>query len=139
MVIIDTNVVSEMMRPEPNPQVVDWLSRQRAPSVHTSAVTVAEVSLGLMRLPEGKRRKDLEARFRRIIETGFGGRVLAFDEAAAVEYGRIMSARYAEGRPLSVLDGEIAAIAKAKGAAIATRNTRDFESCGLDLVDPFAE
>jgi predicted nucleic acid-binding protein len=139
MVIIDTNVLSEMMRPQPKPQVIDWLSRQRATDVHTSAVTVAEVSFGLMRMPEGKKRNDLEARFQRVMKTGFGGRILAFDEAAAFEYGLIMSARYAEGRPMSVRDGEIAAIAKTKGATLATRNTRDFEGCGLELVDPFRD
>ena len=137
MVIIDTDVVSEMMRTEPSPQVVAWLSRQLASNVHLTVLSVAEIIYGLKRTPEGKRRQDLEGRFQHVLETGFRGRVLAFDEDAAVAYGAIMAGRYAEGRPMSVVDGQIAAIARTKGASLATRNVKDFVGCGLELQNPF--
>ena len=137
MVIIDADVVSEMMRTEPNPQVVAWLSRQPVTKVHLTALSVAEILYGLKRMPEGKRRQDLEGRFQHVLETGFRGRVLAFDENAAVAYGAIMADRQAEGRPMSVVDGQIAAIAMTKGASLTTRNVKDFVGCGLELQNPF--
>ena len=137
MMLIDTNVVSEMMRTEPNPQVVAWLSRQPVTKVHLTALSVAEILYGLKRMPEGKRRQDLEGRFQHVLETGFRGRVLAFDENAAVAYGAIMADRQAEGRPMSVVDGQIAAIAMTKGASLTTRNVKDFAGCGLELQNPF--
>ena len=137
MLIIDTNVVSELMRPDPNRQVVDWLSRQKVSDVHMTALTVAEITYGLKTMPDGKRQRDLETRFRQVVESGFGGRVLAFDEAAALVYGEIMASRRAEGRPMFVIDGQIAAIARASGATLATRNVMDFEDCNLTLLNPF--
>ncbi len=137
MVIIDADVVSEMMRTEPNPQVVAWLSRQPVTKVHLTALSVAEILYGLKRMPEGKRRQDLEGRFQHVLETGFRGRVLAFDENAAVAYGAIMADRQAEGRPMSVVDGQIAAIAMTKGASLTTRTVKDFAGCGLELQNPF--
>ena len=139
MVIIDTNVVSEMMRSEPNPQVVAWLSRQPVTRVHLTALSVAEIVHGLKSMPEGQRRQDLEGRFQNVLETGFKGRGLAFDEDAAVTYGAIMADRHAGGRPLSVVDGQIAAIARTKGASLATRNVKDFVGRGLELQNPFDE
>ena len=138
MLIVDTNVVAEMMRPDPNRQVVDWLSRQKVSDVHMTALTVAEITYGLKTMPDGKRRRDLETRFRQVVERGFGGRVLAFDAAAALHYGEIMASRRAEGRPMSVIEGQIAAIARAGGATLATRNVMDFEDCDLTLLNPFA-
>ncbi len=137
MLIIDTNVVSELMRPDPNRQVVDWLSRQNVSDVHMTALTVAEITYGLKTMPDGKRRRDLETRFRQVVESGFSGRVLAFDAAAALVYGEIMASRRAEGRSMSVIDGQIAAIARTSGATLATRNVADFEDCNLTILNPF--
>ncbi len=137
MLIIDTNVVSELMRPDPNRQVVDWLSRQKVSDVHLTALTIAEITYGLNIMPDGKRQRDLETRFRQVVEGGFSGRVLAFDEAAAPHYGEIMASRRAEGRSMSVIDGQIAAIARTSGATLATRNVADFEDCNLTLLNPF--
>ncbi len=138
MLIIDTNVVSELMRPDPNRQVVDWLSRQKVSDIHMTALTFAEITYGLKTMPDGKRQRDLETRFRQVVEGGFSGRVLAFDEAAALHYGEIMASRRAEGRSMSVIDGQIAAIARTSGATLATRNVTDFENCNLTLLNPFA-
>jgi hypothetical protein len=137
MLIIDTNVVSELMRPDPNRQVVGWLSRQKVSDVHMTALTVAEITYGLKSMPDGKRQRDLETRFRHVVESGFSGRVLAFDKAAARHYGEIMVSRRAEGRSMSVIDGQIAAIARTSGATLATRNVTDFEDCNLTLLNPF--
>ena len=137
MLIIDTNVVSDLMRPDPNRQVVDWLSRQKVSDIHVTALTVAEITYGLKTMPDGKRQRDLEMQFRQVVESGFSGRVLAFDEAPALHYGEIMASRRAKGRPMSVIDGQIAAIARASGATLATRNVADFEDCDLTLVNPF--
>ncbi len=137
MLIIDANVVSELMRPDPNRQVVDWLSRQKVSDIHMTAVTVAEITYGLRTMPDGKRQRDLETRFRQVVESGFSGRVLAFDEAAAGIYGEFMASRRAEGRSMSVIDGQIAAIARTSGATLATRNVTDFEDCNLTLLNPF--
>lgn len=139
MLILDTNVVSELMRPEPDDRVVVWLSRQTASEVHLTALTIGEIVYGIRSLPDGRRRRDLERRFRQVAERGFAGRVLAFDEAAGVAYGEIMAERRARGRPLSVIDGQIAAIARVSGAALASRNLDDFDGCGLRLVNPFGD
>lgn len=138
MLIIDTNVVSEMMRPAPDRRVIDWLSRQEPGEAHITALTVAEISFGLESLPDGRRQRDLGRRFAHIVAGGFAGRVLAFDQQAGLTYGRIMASRRAAGRPMSVIDGQIAAIAAVRGAALATRNVSDFEGCELALVNPFA-
>jgi predicted nucleic acid-binding protein len=137
MLVLDTNVVSEMMRPAPNPRIAAWLSRQPASEVHLTALTVGEIGYGLSLLPPGRRRSTLERRFAEVLERGFADRVLAFDAAAALAYGPIMAARRAEGRPMSVVDGQIAAIAQVAGAVLASRNLADFDGCGLRLVNPF--
>ena len=139
MLIIDTNVVSEMMRAAPSARVVDWLSHQKPSDVHMTALTIAEISYGLENLSGGRRRRDLEKRFHQVLEHGFVSRVLAFDQDAGLAYGEIMAARRAAGRPMSVIDGQIAAIARTKGAALATRNGAEFDGCDLTVVNPFAE
>lgn len=139
MLIIDTNVVSEMMRPEPSRRVIGWLSRQTASDVHMTALTVAEISYGLETMPNGRRQRDLDARFRQVLESGFSGRILAFDAATGLVYGKIMAARRDEGRPMSVVDGQIAAIAKVNAAVLATRNVTDYVGCDIALVNPFED
>lgn len=137
--LLDTNVLSEAMRSAPSKKVLAWLDRNGATGLFLSTITIAEITYGLSCLPDGKRHKDLEFRFLRLLKEGFTDRILPFDEACAHAYGAIMGLRKKEGLPMSVLDGQIAAVAIANGHALATRNIKDFESCGLDLVNPFAD
>lgn len=139
MILLDTNVVSEVMTPSPSVQVLDWLDSQRSSDLYLSTVTIAEIGFGLAVLPAGKRRQDLQHRFERFVTQGFEQRILSFDAMAARLYGEVMGHRRALGRPLSSLDGQIASIALAQQQAIATRNVRDFEDCGLEVIDPFAK
>jgi len=137
LIVIDTNVVSAVMAPGPMQAVVDWLDARPAESLYLSSVTTAEIGYGLQILPQGRRRRDLEARFDRFLARGFAHRVLPFDEDAARLYGMLMARRRSLGRPMSILDGQIAAIARAHRFAVATRNVADFEECGLEIVNPF--
>jgi hypothetical protein len=139
MIVLDTNVVSAMMRPSPEPSVIDWLNRQETAALYLSTITLAEIGYGLQVMPGGKRRRSLEERFEKFVATGFAHRVLGFDVHAAKLYGEVMGRRKALGRPMGILDGQIASIARANAFAIATRNVRDFEECGLDVVNPFQE
>ena len=137
MIVLDTNVVSAVMMPSPPPSVISWLNDQPSDLVFLPTVAIAEIAYGLQALPEGKRRRGLRERFERFVAEGFGQRILAFGEPAAHEYGALMAHRRSIGRPMSVLDGQIAAIARTAGAAVATRNVRDFQECGLTILDPF--
>lgn len=137
MTLLDTNVVSAIMAPSPPREVLDWLGRQQTSSLYISTITIAEIGYGIAVLPTGKRRQDLQNRFERFIGQGFEQRILGFDESAARLYGGIMGHRKGLGRPLSSFDGQIASIAQAHHQEIATRNLRDFEHCGIDLVNPF--
>lgn len=137
MILLDTNIVAEMMKAEPAPAVVAWLNSQEASSLFLSTVTIGEITFGLRVLPRGRRRRHLEEGFERVLAEAFLGRVLPFDEEAAHRYGEIMSRRRQIGRPLSILDGQIASIARANGCAVATRNVRDFVDCGVEVINPF--
>ncbi|NBF41121.1 MAG: PIN domain-containing protein [Spirochaetes bacterium] len=137
MILIDTNVVSETMRPRPDQRVIAWLNETETVTLYVSTITIAEIESGIEILPFGERRLDLERRFRRFIDEGFAQRVLHFDTEAARSYARIMSHRRSVGRPLASLDGQIASIAQSKGCALATRNVADFSECGLKVVNPF--
>lgn len=137
MFVLDTNVVSEAMRPTPIPSVMSWLNDQDSLDLFLSAVTLGEVGFGLRSMPQGVRRSQKEAKFEQVIKLGFAGRILSFDEDAANAYGEIMSRRKELGRPLEFADGQIAAIARVHGFAVVTRNVRDFEECGVKLVNPF--
>lgn len=137
MKILDTNVISELMREEPDEHVARWVAREAIANLWVSVITLAEIGRGLKRLPAGRRREVLEGRFSDFIRKGFGGRVLAFDEAAAACYGEIAAAREAAGLHVDAVDLMIAAIAKQAGAAIATRNTGDFEGCGIAVINPW--
>ncbi len=138
MIVLDTNVLSEMMRPEPTHGVETWLARQPAASLYTTVITQAEILYGFARLPHGRRRVALEREFRSMLEEDFADRVLAFDGAAAESYVVFMAARRRVGRPVSYQDAQIAAIALSRGAAVATRNISDFDVGGLDLINPWA-
>ena len=138
MILLDTNIVSEMMKAVPAKAVTDWLNLQDAATLFVSVVTVAEVTYGLRVMPDGQRRQSLEVAFERLLVEGFEGRVLIFDEMAGRLYGELMAQRKSMGRPTSVADGIIAAIARARGFAVATRNVSDFDGCGFEVIDPFA-
>ena len=138
MILLDTNVVSEGMRPLPDQQVMRWLDAQPAAELWISAVTVAEIRLGLALLPEGQRKRNLTDRAEAMLREDFGEGCLAFDAAAAAEYAAIVAHRTGLGRPISVEDAQIAAIARAGGLTLATRNTKDFGDIeGLTLVNPW--
>lgn len=137
MILLDTNVVSAVMAPSPPEAVLRWLDERETVTLFLSSITLAEIGYGLHVLPDGRRRRDLEARFERFVAEGFEQRILSFDAEAAGHYGRIMGHRRSLGRPIGTLDGQIASIARAHGLAVATRNGRDFAECGVEVVDPF--
>ena len=133
--MLDTNIVSEMMRPDPNSNVISWLNEQQTPQLFLSSI--AEVWYGLYVLPEGKRKQQLQLRFEQFTKNAFSYRILDFTEQAAKNYARVMGDKHHAGRPMSVPDGQIAAISLANGFALATRNIKDFEDCGVELLNPF--
>lgn len=137
MIVLDTNVLSEVMREGPDPGVVAWLRGQSASEVFTTAITRGEILYGIEILPPGMRRTALQRIADRIFSETFCGRVLGFDEAAALHYAQIGAARKASGRRLQTADAQIAAIVRLHDAILATRNTRDFEGCGIRLVNPW--
>ncbi len=137
MLILDTNVVSELMRPAPDPAIASWVAERATSSLFLTAVTEAELRFGLAVMPSGKRRDGLATGLERMLETGFANRILPFDSGAARAYAGIAAARHRLGRPIGQADCQLAAIALARGMAIATRNVRDFEDIGIDLFDPW--
>lgn len=137
MIILDTNVLSELMKPAPARGVVDWMAGQPATNLYTSSITQAEILHGLLLLPPGRRRRALEAAATAMFAEDFAGRVLGFGTDAAQPYAQIATDRRRAGRPISHFDAQIAAIARFTGAAIATRNTPDFVGCGVTLIDPW--
>lgn len=137
MTILDTNVVSEIMRPVPAPAVLRWISDQISEELHLTAITVAEVLYGIELLPPGKRQEILRAGAEQLFRVIFTDRILTFDATAAREFSLIASSRRKQGRPMSEFDAQIAAIARAKNAVIATRDTGDFEGCGVRMVNPW--
>jgi predicted nucleic acid-binding protein len=137
MFIVDTNVLSEGSRPQPSARVVDWLDKQPRSLLFTTTICEAELRLGLALLPTGQRRSFLEDAARRLFGKLFEGRVLSFDRIAASAYAEIGAERRRLGRPIAPLDAQIAAIARAHGATVATRNVTDFTDCGIDVVDPW--
>lgn len=139
MILLDTNVISAVMMPAPQEAVLQWLNDQETVGLYLSSITLAEIGYGLGVLPDGRRRRSLEDRFARFVAEGFEQRILSFDEKAALLYGKIMGHRKQLGRPLGILDGQIASIARANHLAVATRNTRDFDECALELISPFGD
>jgi len=137
MIILDTNVISELMRAEPAPQVLAWIKGQAGSSLFTTTLSQAEILYGLALLGEGERREALQAAARAMFETDFADRILSFDTTAAPIYAQIAVARRLGGRPIAQIDAQIAAVARARGARLATRNVKDFEACGIELIDPW--
>ena len=137
MIILDTNVISELLRPDPSPHVEQCLSGQDSATVYLSVVSEAELRHGVAILPEGRRRSQLGQAIEAVLEVDFRGRILSFDSNSALHYAVIAAQRRAVGRPISQFDCQIAAIARAHHAVLATRNIADFEGCGIDLINPW--
>lgn len=135
MILLDTNVLSELTKPAPNEKVVAWLT-QTEPALAIPTIAIAEMAYGIEKLTEGKRRERLQAALQRLAES-FDNRLLPFGLAAAWAYGDVLAVARRAGRPMSVPDAAIAAIARAHDCALATRNIKDFETTGLDLVNPW--
>ena len=139
MVLLDTNVVSELMRDAPSAEVLSWMDEQPARELFVTAVTEAEIRTGIAVLPDGVRRRGLVNAAERTLGELFAGRILPFDSGAARAYADIAAASRAAGRPVSQSDCQIAAIARSRGMAVATRNVRDFADAGIDVIDPWMD
>lgn len=137
MIVLDTNVLSELMRRRPAARVVGWVDEQDASALAITAVTVAELLYGVARLADGARKGELAAAVDALVREDFADRVLPFDAAAAVHYAELDAERDRQGRPISTADGQIAAICRHHGVALATRNVRDFDASGVALIDPW--
>lgn len=137
MILLDTNVISELMRTEPARIVLDWFGQHDSADLFISAVTEAELRSGVAILPEGQRRDRLQLALDAMIDQDFQTRVLPFDSPAAKAYADITARRRAAGRPIAEADCQIAAIARAMGAPVATRNLKDFDGCGIRLINPW--
>jgi predicted nucleic acid-binding protein len=137
VIVLDTNVLSELMRSAPHPRVLAWLAARSTLSLYTTSVTAAEILHGILMLPKGRKRQAFEEAATAMFQEDFRGRVLGFGPEAAMPYATIASDRRRAGRPISQFDAQIAAIARSVGATVATRNTTDFDGCGVDLVNPW--
>ena len=138
MIVLDTNVISELMLPSPNAGVVEWVARQVAPSLYLSTISEAELRYGVETLPTGQRRDGLLAEVEGMLGEDFAGRVLPFDRGAAQAYALIAAGRRAAGHPISHADCQIAATARSLRASVATRDVSDFEGCGIEVIDPWS-
>jgi len=137
MIVLDTNVLSEGLRPQPSAKVLRWMQSEPIAALFTTTITEAELLYGAALLPDGGRRRSLEAVIVQLLATQFAGRILPFDSTAAREFADIAATRRRAGRPIGEADGRIAAIARSRGAAVATRNVGDFVGCGVTLIDPW--
>ncbi len=137
MIVLDTNVISEVVRPSPASEVIEWLNLQESSDLYVTTITLGEISYGVEVLPDGHRRTSLSRAVNRFVDQAFGDRVLVFDQESAHEYGQVMAGRRKLGRPLGAPDGQIAAITRRHRFQLATRNLKDFEECGIGLINPF--
>lgn len=137
MIVLDTTVLSEMMRPAPDATITNWVATQSAANLFVTTITQAEILHGVLLLPQGRRRDAIEVAADAMFEEDFAGRILPFSSLAARAYAEIAVARRQSGRPISQFDAQIAAIARSAGAAVATRNVPDFEGCGIRVIDPW--
>lgn len=139
MIILDTNVVSEPMRPGGSEAVLAWLDRQAADTLYLTAINLAELLVGIAILPAGKRKHGLDAALTEVVSSLFGSRILPFDQAAAKAYALVVSRARTAGRAIGAADGQIAAIALVHGFTVATRDAVPFEAAGVPVIDPWAE
>jgi predicted nucleic acid-binding protein len=137
MIVLDTDVVSEVLRPVPEPSLLDWLAKQPRASLFTTTVTRGEVLYGIRLLSDGKRRRGLWDAAKKIFSDDFADQVLSFDSDAADMYAEIAASRRMAGKPISQFDAMIVAVARSRGASLATRNVKDFEDCGVDVINPW--
>lgn len=137
MFVLDTNVISEIMRPKPVPQVAAWIARQPMASLFTVSICQAEILSGIALLPEGRRRSAIEAAARAVFARDFEGRVLPFDSEGATIYADILAARRNAGRPIATIDLIVASVARSQGASVVTRDIGGFDDCGLTLINPW--
>jgi toxin FitB len=137
VIVLDTNVISEITRQAPEPGVISWLDALPVAEVATTAITAAELLYGVARLSSGRRKTELAAAVRELLSDDFAGRVLPFDDRAAPRYADIVSARDQLGRPIGIADAQIAAICRSLDAALATRNITDFDETGIELINPW--
>jgi toxin FitB len=137
MVVLDTNVISEVIKPDPSEKVTGWLARERPSNIFTTAITQAELLYGIELMPQGRRRSALKAAVVRILTEVLVDRILPFDSDAAQVYARIAASRRAMGKPIAEPDAQIASISYSRGAVLATRNVGDFEHCGIKVLNPW--
>lgn len=137
MIVLDTNILSEALKPSPEEAVLRWLAEQNREVVFTTAITQAEILYGVEMLPAGKRRSRLHAAVERLFADEFPERILSFDSESALAYPKIVTRRTHARRPISQCDALIASICQSRNATIATRNTSDFEDCGLKIINPW--
>ena len=138
MIVLDTNVLSELMRSRPTARVVEWVDGHGAQTLAITSITAAELLYGVVRLRQSKRKVQLTAAIDALVHEDFASRVLAFDGPAAEHYADIVAERERRGRPISAADAQIAAICRSHDASLATRNVRDFDGAGLTVLDPWA-
>jgi toxin FitB len=139
MIVLDTNVLSETLRDQPADRVSRWMRGQPAASLYTTTICEAEIFYGLALIPAGRRRAILERAAVAIFAQGFLDRILPFDSAAARAFAQIAAERRLSGRPIKEFDAQIAAIALSRGAAVATRNVKDFADCDIEVINPWEE
>lgn len=137
MIVLDTNIISELMRPQGNVEVYQWVSNQPISNLFTTTITQAEVLYGIALLPSGKRKNKLSQAAQLMFQEEFPGRILPFNEKAAISFAQIATQRRRMGKPISQADAQIASICNSCQATLATRNISDFEHCGIDLINPW--
>jgi predicted nucleic acid-binding protein len=137
MIVLDTNVLSELMRAKPAPEVMAWIDAQPISQLFTSSITVAEILYGIARMPDGKRKQGLLDLATLMFDEDFAGRILSFDADAAVHYAGLAAESEAKGQVVDMADGQIAAIAALHDARVATRNVRHFDYLGVPVINPW--
>jgi predicted nucleic acid-binding protein len=137
VIVLDTNVVSELVRPTPSAAVINWLDIQASPELVITALTAAEIRAGVALLPSGRRKEHIARQMEVLLTETFAGYVLPFDVYSTPHYADILASRSRAGRPISAIDAQIAAISRQHQAILATRNTADFTDTGLDLINPW--
>ena len=138
MIVLDTNVLAEALRARPEPSVLKWLAKHPRSSLFTTTITQGEILYGIRLHADGKRRRNLWDAAKQIFSEDFAGQVLSFDSDAADMFAEIAASRRMAGKPISQFDAMIAAMARSRGASLATRNAKDFEGCGIEIEDPWA-
>lgn len=136
MIILDTNVVSELMKPSPSAPVIEWIRARTGSELFTTSVTLAEILTGIARLPDGRRKEFLRSTASEVL-AAFQDQVLPFDSGAAHHYAEVVGGRDQRGLPIDGFDAQIASICRARGAALATRNVKDFRHTDVKLIDPW--